>query len=257
MTSIEIYEPPENQRLWVVRADDGKYFDHFRKSEIIALGHMDAVLKQHYSDDALIDNWNGLHRTLETSLSTNTEISEAKRRSDLSQVENFVEGMSIGDIVLTLQRGSICIGRIIGHPYVDMRPISISYSISLDRERTVTMQFKLRRKVRWGAVIHRRNFPFDLRRALSAHLTVFSIDPYWRELHHLIYPVFKRENTLYFSLGITTEDGINNYRVSSLFSFLSEVEAIVRSSPNLANDRVCRFEQEVAYFRNIEGAHSH
>jgi hypothetical protein len=36
---MKIYKIPEEKRYWVVRAESGRYFDHFIKYGVVALGH--------------------------------------------------------------------------------------------------------------------------------------------------------------------------------------------------------------------------
>ena len=36
-----VYEKPEGQRIWVVRASGGTYVQHFKKAGIAAIGHLD------------------------------------------------------------------------------------------------------------------------------------------------------------------------------------------------------------------------
>lgn len=40
---IGVFERPENQRYWVVRAQGGDYIDHFRQAGTVAIGHLDEL----------------------------------------------------------------------------------------------------------------------------------------------------------------------------------------------------------------------
>lgn len=40
---MQIYEVPENRRYWVVRADSGRFYDHFVNHGIIALAHLNQL----------------------------------------------------------------------------------------------------------------------------------------------------------------------------------------------------------------------
>ena len=41
VSQLTLVERPENQRCWVVRAEGGRYAQHFRQAGIIAIGHLD------------------------------------------------------------------------------------------------------------------------------------------------------------------------------------------------------------------------
>ena len=96
--------------------------------------------------------------------------------------------------------------------------------------------FALRRKISWGPKFRRQSLPSVLRNPLYAHLTVFSIDEYWCELHHLLYPVFQSGDDLYFSLQIGTAGGVNNFMISQLLQYLSEIEAALKMGASAPED---------------------
>ena len=40
---MEIYQVPDEKRYWVVRAESGRYYDHFTKYGVVALGHLNCI----------------------------------------------------------------------------------------------------------------------------------------------------------------------------------------------------------------------
>lgn len=94
-----IYEPPENQRYWVVRAESGRYVLHFKKFGRISIGHLDEVVRGKYTSDELFKQWDQI-RTNFAAHYVSEKRSAFRQRSHWSQVENFSIAMNIGDLVL-------------------------------------------------------------------------------------------------------------------------------------------------------------
>lgn len=88
------------------------------------------------------------------------------------------------------------------------------------------MAHRLRRQVRWGPQVSRRQIPSALGNTLFAHQTVFNIDEHWESIYHILYPCFAFGDRLYLSTNIEQMDRIQSYAVAQLFAALSGLEAV-------------------------------
>lgn len=225
---IEVYERPNNQRYWVVRAQGGDYIDHFRQAGTVAIGHLDKLSPPHThpqpyfpSMSPLLSQIGGLERR------TREEGWKARAQRRYGQIKVFIAEMSIGDLVVSIDSGYLMVGRIVGHPRIDNNPVRV-----IRDEETgdfTEMPFSLRRPVKWGPKIRRKHLPAAMKKSISARQTVFNIDSYWATLYHMLYPIFTSEGKIFFSTRINQSDAISNYSVSQLFSILTDLEVLTRS----------------------------
>jgi len=211
---------PAEQRFWVVRASSGQYIRHFLDRHIIAIGHLDGLgLK-----DGEIPELNDAHLRA-TLASREPDKSKAAITSQLNQFKAFTEGMSIGDLVVTLDSNSLIVGRIISDAYIDNKPVTRRTR----RNKEHSMTYCTRRDVSWGPTLRRSTVPAAVEVSLFAHQTVFSIDNHWQIIYHLLYPFFFYEDSLYLSVNIRQVKALDTYSVSQLFNVLSGVEVIART----------------------------
>ncbi|WP_434667336.1 hypothetical protein [Aeromonas sp. NJAU223] len=217
---MKIYEVPSERRYWVVRADSGRFYDHFCTHGVIALAHLNQLFIEDQKN--FFPNQVDL---FERVVKFNTD--KVKKRtisSHLAQIRSFIYDIKIGDWVLTVGDRGVRYGRVIGNPYISKEKLRVIYDH--ETQRYSDMDMHLRRNVQWGPVIHREKLPYGLIRALKANQTVFNLDKNWDALYHSIYPAFTCEDRLYLSLKITSKDEIKNYSVTSLFNILNDVEVI-------------------------------
>lgn len=218
---IEIYKVPEDRRYWLVRADGGKYYNHFTTYGLIGLGHVDSFAlfsgkKNIESTD--VEVFKGL-------LITESDKGKSRRgQSHYTQVRSFVDEMKVGDWVLTVGHASVRFGRIVSKPYIDPTIIGLQYGP--ENKYTSEMSLFLRRRVVWGAQISRSKLPYGLVKSLKANQSLVSLDKNWQAIYHTLYPFFTRNDNLYLSTRINADKDISNYDVSVLFSLISEIEVI-------------------------------
>lgn len=221
---MKIYEVPKERRYWVVRSDNGKYYDHFTKYGLVALGHLNFLrVKESFNEDVSVLD----PPILEDSFKTYHEERKHKKQrvfAEYGQVKAFIYEMSVGDWVLTVGNKSIRFGRIISKPFIKNEIISIVYNPQTGDK--VDMDYSLRRQVQWGPSILRGSLPYGLIRSLKANQTVFCLDKNWEAVYHSLYPAFYQEDKLYLSIKITTEDKIKNFSITALFNLLNEIEVI-------------------------------
>lgn len=173
---MKIYKVPKERKYWVVRAEGGRYFDHFLRFGVVALGHLNSFkIKDSSEGEYFYPDENYL------SLSFNKYHGsrDSKRQSTsakLAQIKTFIYEIQVGDWVLTVGKGGVKYGRIISRPYIRNDPLKI---IMDPNEDTSDLDYKLRRDVRWGPGIRREFLPYGLAQSLRANQTVFSLDKNW------------------------------------------------------------------------------
>lgn|GEM_PF-4251626 len=224
---MNIYEVPKERRYWVVRAEAGKYYDHFVKNNIIALGHLNVLsLPDTPEGKVFSPNIVELTDSFKSYYRNKTE-SKKHASSHLAQIKSFVYDMSVGDWVLTVGHNAIRFGRITSSAYINKNIVTVTYGESeSNATRKVDMDYFLRREVQWGPKLLRTSLPYGLLKSLKANQTVFCADRNWEAIYHSIYPAFRLDNKLYLSAKITTNDEIKNYSVTSFLKLLNEIEVI-------------------------------
>lgn len=248
MKSTVIVERPEDQRYWVVRASGGDFVSHFRQSGVVAIGHIDELLDFHMQADSYYPNLKLLRESIEKR-EVKKEVIGAKYRahSHFNQVKTFIGEISIGDLIVTINKGSLSVGRVIGHPFIDTTPVRDYYDEK--RSNYSDMSYRLRRAVQWGPVMSRSALPTAMKRSISARQTVFNVDTYWAALYHLLYPVFRNGDRVYVSARIKQKDAINSFSISQIFRILTELEVVARSYEAILDDPATDFDALFAQFR--------
>ena len=215
-----IHQVPSGQRIWVVRADGGFFLRHFVEFGTIAIGHLDEIDiyptgRKPFAPDPLM-----LETTLTRQFVSNQK-SKGQLTSAINQVRSFIYGMRVGDLVMTPASNRILIGRIVGVPTLDANPLVVRSK----QETDVRLKYRLRRKVIWGPDITRTLFPISITKSMRANQTVFNVDEHWIEIHHLMYPIFFRDQTTFLSFRIGQPDAIDSLSVSRFLLFLSRTDA--------------------------------
>ncbi len=229
LSSFGIYEKPENQRIWLVRAEGGEYLPHFRKGGVIAVGYINNFITPSNHNQYYLPNKVELEKEFIQRYKTDERSNERSARTHFNQTVRFIEEMNIGDLVLTpdfSSRSRLQVGRITGHPTISKDTIDVVVDASTGR--TVYMDYQLQRNVVWGPFIDKSRLPLRIQSALRAQQSVSNLDDHWESIYHSLYPFFTHKENLYFSVNIQTPSAINNYAISQFFSFLSEAEAIAK-----------------------------
>ncbi|MBA4721503.1 MAG: hypothetical protein H2067_10305 [Alcanivorax sp.] len=249
---IEVFERPDNQRYWVVRAQGGDYIDHFRQAGAVAIGHLDELALPHSNNQPFFPSMAPLLSQIgNLEKRQGEEGYKARSQRRYGQVKTFIAEISVGDLVVSIDSGYLMVGRIVGHPRIDDVPVRV---IRDEESGDYTeMAFSLRRPVKWGPKIRRRHLPTAMKRSISARQTVFNIDSYWVTLYHMLYPIFTSQGKIYFSTRINQSDAINNYSVSQLFSILTDLEVLTRSIEFTDNPDDISFENLFGWFIREDG----
>lgn len=220
---MNIYEVPEGRNYWVVRADGGRYFDHFVDHSVIALAHLD-ILELPDSEGKvfapglveLSSKLSKKHKSDGVKLGTTT--------SHVHQIKAFINGVKIGDWVMAIGKDLVRFGRVVSKARLSRGPLDVAYG--QNKERVVSMSHNLRRRVVWGPSIKRDALPFGLLSSMRAYQAIFNINQHWEAVYHTLYPVFSKKDELFFSIKINSRQRINNYHVACLFNYLNEIEVI-------------------------------
>jgi predicted Mrr-cat superfamily restriction endonuclease len=220
---MTIYNVPSDRRYWVVRADGGKYYQHFTHFDVIALGHLDEMQLQNTEEGYFFPESSTLIEAFDN-LPVTAETTSRQKSAHYSQAKSFIYEMDVGDWVLTIGPYLARFGRIISPPYLNKESLKIT--VDRDKDRTFDCNFQLRRNVAWGPSISRANLPYGLLRSLRANQTLFNIDDHWEAIYHTLYAAFLAGNTLYLSARINSSENISNYDVTQVFSLLTEVEIL-------------------------------
>lgn len=234
---------PKNQKIWVVRASSGQFINHFIESKIVAIGHLDDF---NLKDGGLkIDDFTPIKSMLATK---DPEKSKSSITSQVNQINAFVNSMSVGDWVITLNSRVLVIGRVLSDAYVDNTSIVKVIRNGNRKEKKHVMAHRVRRHVAWGPVVSRGDLPAAVEVTLFAHQTVFNVDDHWQTIYHLLYPFFVYEDQLYLSTNISQKKAIDNYSMAQMFSLLSGVEAIARTLESADGDVEQSYQEIYSYF---------
>jgi hypothetical protein len=229
-----LYLVPENQEIWVVRCDRGQYFRHFREHGVMAIGHMDSIVKEAVDSASLYASFSTRLDALASSLAIKPDKSLASKAAvsaQLNQVQRFCEQIKPGDLVVSADGSLLAVGRVTGNAFIDEKPLEAK--IRFSNEIVNPLRFRLRREVAWGPVIERKEWPLSVRRALSSNMTVFSLGHQKRAIYHLLYPAFEDASGLHTTVTINQPQDIDNFSISTLFRFLSQAEAIALAASEI------------------------
>lgn len=229
---MQIYEVPKERRYWFVRADDGFYYDHFIRYGIIALGHIDILDLPESKKSPFIPEFDPIEKKLRK-IHEGKDISSRTTSTHLNQVSSFLYDIQVGDWVLTVGADSIRVGRVIGYPRLTKKPLKIVYDVK--RDRSVILEYNLRRRVTWGPTILRKKITYGLGQSLRANQTLFNLDKHRDAIYHTLYPAFISDGNLHLSANINTISGVKNYSVAFLFNFLNEMEVLAKEFDNGIN----------------------
>lgn len=221
---MEIYQVPEDRNYWVVRAESGRYYDHFTKYGVVALSHLNCIEPENTPDGQKFCPDEGELSDLFKKYHDSKEHKKQSTSVQLTQIKSFIYDMSVGDWVVTVGNGFVRFGRIVSNAYIANEPLTVVYDLETGRK--VQMDFKLRRSVIWGPSISRKELPYGLFQSLKSNLTVFSLNRHWQAVYHSLYPAFMRDGQLYLSSKIRSDKEIKNYSVSAILNLLNEVEVI-------------------------------
>ncbi|MEI7152926.1 hypothetical protein [Pectobacterium carotovorum] len=224
-----IQDIPKNSKFWVIRSGDGGiFYDHFVHNSVVAIGHIDnmdynkSILENKDSVIKLVLNYKkNLIEKKET-------IASASNKA--GQVLRFINEMSIGDIVITLDAKRIIVGRITSNSYKKTDNITLKNPDGTANDKL--LKFSLRRNIEWGKTQLREKLPLAINNSFRANQTVFSANDHWKELNHWLSVAFISDGDAYISSRIEQTNGINNLDIAQYAIIINKIEAIAETIVN-------------------------
>lgn len=227
-----IQDIPKDSKFWVVRSGDGgMFYDHFYHNSIAAIGHIDAM----DFNDQILSNKNEVVKLVLNYKNSLLEKKEtlASASNKAGQVLRFINEMSIGDIIITLDSKRIVVGKITSDPYKDVASATLRNVDGSTDEKL--LKFSLRRNVQWGKTQFREKLPLAINSSFRANQTVFSANEHWKELNHWLSVAFISDDEAYISSRIEQTEGINNLDISQYAIIINKIEAIAETIVNNSN----------------------
>lgn len=221
-----IQDIPKDSKFWVVRSGDGgMFYDHFVHNSIAAIGHIDSM---DFSDQ-ILSNKDEVIKLVFNYKNTLLEKKEtlASASNKAGQVLRFINEMSIGDIIITLDAKRITVGKITSDPYKDIENATLLNVDGTTDEKL--LKFSLRRKVEWGKTQFRDKLPLAINNSFRANQTVFSANEHWKELNHWLSVAFISDDEAYISSRIEQTEGINNLDIAQYSIIINKIEAIAQT----------------------------
>ena len=221
-----IQDIPKNSKFWVVRSGDGgMFYDHFVHNSIAAIGHIDAM----DFNDQILSNEDEVIKLVLSYKHALLEKKEtlASASNKAGQVLRFINEMSIGDIIITLDAKRIIVGKITSAPYKDIENATLLNVDGTTDEKL--LKFSLRRNVEWGKTQFREKLPLAINNSFRANQTVFSANEHWKELNHWLSVAFISDDDAYISSRIEQTEGINNLDIAQYAIIINKIEAIAET----------------------------
>ncbi len=230
-----IQDIPKDSKFWVVRSGDGgMFYDHFVHNSIAAIGHIDSM---DFSDQ-ILNNKDEVIKLVFNYKNTLLEKKEtlASASNKAGQVLRFINEMSIGDIIITLDAKRIIVGKITSDPYKDIENATLLNVDGTTDEKL--LKFSLRRKVEWGKTQFRDKLPLAINNSFRANQTVFSANEHWKELNHWLSVAFISDDEAYISSRIEQTEGINNLDIAQYSIIINKIEAIAQTIADNGNSNL-------------------
>jgi len=242
-STLDIFEVPEGRRYWVVRADAGRYYDHFISDRAVAIGRLDHAVLPDDLDDFLSDE----DRIESVSRAQSAKDGLARQTATLhfNQLSRFLFEISVGDWLITMGRSKVRFGRVVSKPYVDVNPVVL---VDESKGTTSAMPYRLRRNMVWGPTFRKADLPSRLVASLQAHQTIFNVDKSWEAIHQALYPVFRRGESVYLSARIRSDKPIANIDLTNYLTFLSELEYIAKRQDLSSAEKSNQFQSDFQKF---------
>lgn len=224
-----IQDIPKDKKFWVIRSGDaGVFYEHFVHNSIVAIGHID---KMDFNDKILGDENDVIKLVLgyKNKLIENKE-TLASASNKAGQVLRFINEISIGDIVISLDAKRIIVGIVASNAYKEVSDVSLKNVDGTTSD--LLLKFSLRRKVSWGKTQFRNNLPLAINNSFRANQTVFSANEHWKALNHWLSVAFISDGDAYISSRIEQKEGINNLDIAQYAIIINKIEAIGETIAN-------------------------
>ncbi|TMO04304.1 hypothetical protein CWB60_16735 [Pseudoalteromonas sp. S327] len=238
---MKLHTVANDIKYWVIRpGNDAVYFRHFMQNSVVALGHIDDVIKEEGVIKSVepSDIFTALKSELDQNRAQEDEASDkiltdeearkesAQITSAVTQVKTFINDLKVGDVVITLNSSKVLVGTIKSDAYIeegDLKALLIDgsgYSSKI-------LKYKLRRNVEWESPRNRETIPKPIKPSLGPSQTLFSISEDNSELFtHWLYSIFLQNGRLYFSTKIDQRNKISQFNVTEFQRTIQKLELL-------------------------------
>ena len=217
---IELIELKSNTRYWLVRADGGKYYEHFKHHSFISVHHNEITLEKLQSSTLLLTKEKNIEYYKMQILAEHKDDNWTKHKIAFAanRLYSFIEEMTIGDYVIvpSYKSNYFLIGQITG----EVKEVHLPEESSLNYEFDTTTDSK-RRKIKWINEVPRRKInPKFLYSTLTMHHSIIEVTQYSKYIDGLISPLYLKEGKLNLKLNVNTEKPITSQMWKSLYSVI-------------------------------------
>lgn len=217
---IELIELKSNTRYWLVRADGGKYYEHFKHHSFISVHHNEITLEKLQLSTLLLTKEKNIEYYKMQILAEHKDDNWTKHKIAFAanRLYSFIEEMTIGDYVIvpSYKSNYFLIGQITG----EVKEVHLPEESSLNYEFDTTTDSK-RRKVKWINEVPRRKInPKFLYSTLTMHQSIIEVTQYSKYIDGLISPLYLKEGKLNLKLNVNTEKPITSQMWKSLYSVI-------------------------------------
>lgn len=224
--------------IWLVRATGGKFLDHFRQDNLVAIGHLDDVYPYAGEVTYEVPGYSQVESYILRKIKYTVPIEGSKRSArklngsgtkKLNQIDSFSSKVKIGDIIVSTDGSSLLIGVCSSHAYLDPNPVLLNLPPEVEAEHpSPRMVHRLRRDVVWGPQIPRHSLPSSIKKTLQGQQTIIDFRKHWDKFYHLMYPFFVDENYLYISNKITSSGAVSNLFIGGLLQNISLMQQFAK-----------------------------
>ena len=261
---LEILEIPEKTKYWLVRAGKGEEYEDFKKTGIIGLRYdkltLDEInsikntpikvqkyitytnkngkiIQRKRSEKAIMRDKENFYKTMyKSSISKHYKLSKSAVAQIASRIENFVQKMSIGDIIMVpyISSRKLLVGVITSDTYEITREeqqkleekaqreyeLKLKNNPSLVRKHSVSISRK-RRNVKWLNEVDKSKLSPNLFYTITMHQSVIDISEFGEYIDRLLTPIYIKNNKLHLLLKINSEKPVDSELWGKLFDIIN------------------------------------
>lgn len=221
-----------DKKFWVIRSGkDAVYYNHFRKNNLIAIGHTEGLDVGDIEGELSTDDADTILALYQTSLNDKGEAKSVISRQ-VGQVRQFITLVNEGDTVLTITDSKVLAGRVTSKCYYDDTELKV-YPDDQDDG----CYFPLRIKVEWGKAQARDYIPYIIDKSFRNTGTIFSLseEDKVKALNHWLHPIHFVDDEVRCSINIKSHQRLSNRELSSLSSVYDQLELLASFIANFEN----------------------
>lgn len=262
---LEILDIPDNTKYWLVRAGQGEEYEDFKKSGIIGLRYdkltldeihsiknkpiivqeytmytnkKGKIIKRKRSDKVIAREKENFHKTLyKSSISKHYKLPKSSIAQIASRIENFVQKMSIGDIVIVpyISSRKFLIGVITSDTY----EITIEEQQKLEEKAQKEYEWKLRnnqtfprkhkvsisrkrRNVKWLNEVDKSELSPKLFYTITMHQSIIDISELGSYIDRKLSTMYIKNGKLHLPLKVTTDETVTSESWEKIFKLINE-----------------------------------